>query len=188
MIGRVTASPARRLSSTVFVAVAFGMVALYAAFTAAPLVAEDLTGTRTLSGLPGAAAIAGTSAGTALLSALMARRGRRPGLAVGWVTGVAGAVLALLAIAGGSFVAFVLAMLVLGVGHGANQLARFAAADPYPLVRRGLVLSLVVWPGRSGQWSARTSSTRSGRSLSGSAWPRSRGATSQPRPRSGSPP
>ena len=131
--------PAGRLSATVFVAVAFGMVALYAAFTAAPLVAEDLTGTRALSGLPGAAAIAGTSAGAALLSAFMARRGRRPGLTVGWMTGVAGAALALLALAGGSFVAFVLAMLVLGVGHGANQLARFAAADPHPLVRRGLV-------------------------------------------------
>ncbi len=142
--------PARRLSTTVFVAVAFGMVALYAAFTAAPLVAEDLTGSRTLSGLPGAAAIAGTSTGAALLSALMARRGRRPGLVLGWVAGAGGAVLALLAVAGGSFVVFVLAMLVLGVGHGANQLARFAAADPHPLTRRGLVLSLVVWAGTIG--------------------------------------
>lgn len=52
--------PARRLSGTVFVGSAFGMVALCAAFTAAPLVAEDLTGSRTWSGLPGAAAIAGT--------------------------------------------------------------------------------------------------------------------------------
>lgn len=150
MAGDATSHAARRLSWTVFVGVAFGMVALYAAFTAAPLVAEDLTGSRTWSGLPGAAAIAGTSTGTALLAALMAARGRRPGLAAGWVSGVAGALLALVAIAGGSFVLFVLAMVALGVGHGANQLARFAAADPHPLTRRGLVLSLVVWAGTIG--------------------------------------
>ena len=150
MGGGVAAGPARRLTVTVFVSVAFGMVALYAAFTAAPLVAEDLTGTRTWSGVPGAAAIAGTSAGTALLSALMARRGRRPGLAAGWASGTAGAVLALVGIAAGSFVLFVLAMLVLGIGHGANQLARFAAADPHPMRRRGTVLSLVVWAGTIG--------------------------------------
>jgi MFS family permease len=142
--------PPRRLTATVFVSVAFGMVALYAAFTAAPLVAEDLTGARTWSGLPGAAAIAGTSLGTAVLSALMARRGRRPGLVAGWATGAAGAVLALAGIAAGSFVLFVSAMLVLGVGHGANQLARFAAADLHPVRRRGTVLSLVVWVGTIG--------------------------------------
>lgn len=72
MVGDAVGDPARRLSSTVFVGVAFGMVALYAALTAAPLVAEDLTGSRTWSGLPGAAAIAGTSTGTALLAAFMA--------------------------------------------------------------------------------------------------------------------
>lgn len=142
--------PKRRLSATVVVAVALGMVAFYAAFTAAPLVAEDLTGGRTLSGLPGAAVIAGTSIGAATLSALMARRGRRAGLTLGWATGVAGAALALWAIVAGSFVAFVAAMLVLGIGHGANQLARFAAADPYPTSRQGLVLSLVVWAGTIG--------------------------------------
>ncbi len=97
MAGDAASRTARRLSSTVFVGVALGMVALYAAFTAAPLVAEDLTGSRTWSGLPGAAAIAGTSTGTALLAALMAARGRRPGLAAGWVSGVAGALLALVA-------------------------------------------------------------------------------------------
>ncbi len=150
MDGPVGTGPARRLTATVFVGVAFGMVALYAAFTAAPLVAEDLTGTRAWSGVPGAAAIAGTSAGTALLSALMARRGRRPGLAAGWATGMGGAVLALVGIAAGSFALFVLALFVLGIGHGANQLARFAAADPHPVGRRGTVLSLVVWAGTIG--------------------------------------
>lgn len=141
---------ARRLSWTVFVSVALGMVALYAAFTAAPLVAEDITGTRTWSGLPGAAAILGTAAGTAGLSAVMSRRGRRPGLVLGWTVGALGAIAAILAIQRASLPLLIAAMVVLGIGHGANQLARFAAADPHPMERRGTVLSLVVWAGTVG--------------------------------------
>ena len=141
---------ARRLSWSVFVSVALGMVALYAAFTAAPLVAEDLTGSRTWSGLPGAAAILGTAAGTAGLSAVMSRRGRRPGLVLGWTVGALGAVAAILAIQSASLPLFITAMVILGIGHGANQLARFAAADPHPMARRGTILSLVVWAGTVG--------------------------------------
>lgn len=141
---------ARRLSRTVFVSVALGMVALYAAFTAAPLVAEDITGSRTWSGLPGAAAILGTAAGTAGLSAVMSRRGRRPGLVLGWAIGALGAVAAILAIQGATLPLLIAAMVILGIGHGANQLARFAAADPHPVERRGTVLSLVVWAGTVG--------------------------------------
>jgi MFS family permease len=141
---------ARRLSWTVFVSVALGMVALYAAFTAAPLVAEDLTGSRTWSGLPGAAAILGTAAGTAGLSVVMSRRGRRPGLVLGWTVGGLGAIAAILAIQSASLPSFIAAMVILGIGHGANQLARFAAADPHPMERRGTILSLVVWAGTVG--------------------------------------
>lgn len=150
MSNSAASGPAKRLSGTVFVSVAFGMIALYAAFTAAPLVAEDITGTRTWSGIPGAAAILGTAGGAATLSTLMSRRGRRPGLVAGWVVGVLGALIALAAVQAGSFPLLVVAMLVVGVGHGANQLARFAAADPYPVARRGTVLSFVVWAGTIG--------------------------------------
>lgn len=80
----------------------------------------------------------------------MATRGRCLGLVIGWATGVVGAVLALTGIAIGSIVLFVAAMFVLGIGHGANQLARFLAADPHPWARGGTVLSLVVWAGTVG--------------------------------------
>lgn len=150
MLSTVVDGSARRLTWTVFVSVAFGMVALYAAFTAAPLVAEDITGTRAWSGLPGAAAILGTAVGAAALSGVMSRRGRRPGLVAGWTLGVLGAVAALFATQVGSLVLLVVGMLVVGVGHGANQLARFAACDPHPPARRGTVLSLVVWAGTIG--------------------------------------
>lgn len=141
---------AKRLTRTVFGSVALGMTGFYAAFTAAPLIAEDITGTARWSGLPGAAAILGTAGGAALLSEIMARRGRRPGLVAGWLVAAVGAIAAMAATTVGSFAALLAAMLVLGCGHGANQLARFAAADPQPPARRGRVLSLVVWAGTVG--------------------------------------
>lgn len=115
VLSAVVKGPAGRLSWTVFVSVAFGMVALYAAFTAAPLAAEDITGTRAWSGLPGAAAILGTAVGAAALSGLMSRRGRRPGPVAGWSVGVSGAVAALVATQVGSVVLLVAGMLVVGI-------------------------------------------------------------------------
>lgn len=126
------------------------MTGFYAALTVAPLIAEDLTGARTWSGLPGAAVILGTACGTVLLSELMRHRGRRPGLSVGWMAGAAGAGAATAAVARGTFPLFVVALLVIGLGHGATQLARFAAADAHPVHRKGRVLSLVVWGGTIG--------------------------------------
>lgn len=140
----------RRLTWTVCASVTFGMVAIFAGYTAAPLVAVELTGGRTWSGLPGAAAILGTAGGAAVLAEVMVRHGRRLGLAAGWMMGALGALLAVAATVAGSFPFLLVAMLVLGVGHGANQLARYAAADVHPPERRGRVLSLVVWVGTIG--------------------------------------
>lgn len=114
-----------------------GMVSYYAAFTAAPLIAEDLTGGRTWAGLPGAAVILGTALGAAALSEVMQRRGRRQGLVLGWLAGAVGGGIAIAAMIAGSFALFVAGFLALGLGHGANQLARFAAADPQRVRQRG---------------------------------------------------
>lgn len=138
-------SAGRRVTATAFASVALGTTAMYAALTVAPLAAEDLTGSAAWSGLPNAALIVGTAAGAAGLSALMARHGRRPGLIGGWVVGAAGGGLAVAALVAGLLWLLVVAMTVVGVGHGASQLARYAAADAQPEGRRGGVLSLVVW-------------------------------------------
>ena len=140
----------RRLTGTVFVTVAFGMVAFYAALTAAPLVAVELTGTERWSGVPGAAGLVGIATASAVLAEEMARRGRRAGLVLGWTTGAVGAAGAVAAIAVGWFPLLLLAMLAIGWGHSANLLARYAAADASPVARRASMLSLVVWAGTIG--------------------------------------
>ncbi len=110
-----------------------------------------MTGSRATSGFPGATAILGAAAGSALLSGVMARRGRRSGLRLGYAIGLAGALTTLLVTgAEASFVLLVAGMFLLGIGHAANQLSRFAAADMHEPAQRGPVLGWVVWAGTIG--------------------------------------
>ena len=86
----------RRRTVRVLVAgVALGSTGHIAAVTVAPIVASELTGTPALSGVPGAAVVLGAAVGASALSALMARRGRRPGISAGYGLGVIGAVIAI---------------------------------------------------------------------------------------------
>ena len=115
----------------------------------ATLVAADTLGA-TWSGAPNTAAVLGTAAGTLTLAGFMARRGRRAGLLLGYGIAVSGALIATAAVLTGSLILLVVALLLLGIGNGGAQLARYAAAELYPLERRGFGLSSVVWAGTIG--------------------------------------
>ncbi len=129
----------------IFAGAALGTTGLFAAFTVAPLIARELTGSSAWSGIPGAIGVAGTAAGAAVLSAVMGRRGRASGLRLGYLVGLAGAVVTVGAAALGSFLVLLAGMALVGVGHSSNQLARFAAADPYPVERRAAIVGWIVW-------------------------------------------
>lgn len=133
-----------------FTSVALGTTSFVASVTVAPLAGEDLSNSATLSGLPWTAGVLGTGLGSALLSQLMARRGRAPGLALGYVCGALGGLVAVIAIASGWFALFVPAIFVMGAGNAANHLSRYAAADLYPPERRASGLGTVVWAGAIG--------------------------------------
>jgi MFS family permease len=128
----------------------FGTASFSAAVTVAPLIAVDITGSTALSGLPGAAIVAGTAVGATLLSSIARRRGSRTGLGFGYLVGSVAAVAAVIATAAAGFWGLIVSMLVMGVGHSANQLARYVAADAYAPHRRASVLSWVVWAGTIG--------------------------------------
>jgi len=134
----------------IFAAAALGNTGLYAAFTAAPLVALEIGASRGWSGVPGATALIGTALGSAVLASIMARRGRRAGLRLGWVVGVLGGIGAVAAVANGSFPGLLAGMALIGIAHAANQLARFAAADLHPEQSRPTVLGWLVWAGTIG--------------------------------------
>lgn len=140
----------RRLTAVLFAAVGLGTTGYIAAVTVTGLATRAITGSATLAGLPGAIAVAGTAIGTSVLSATVARHGRRPGLFAGYAAGAAGAGVAALGVVLSSLPVLLAGMAVLGFGQASAQLARYAASDMAPPGRRGSAVSWVVWAGTVG--------------------------------------
>jgi MFS family permease len=111
----------------------------------ATLVADDIAGTSALSGAPGAAVVLGAALGASLLSALMARRGRRPGIVAGYGIGVVGAAIAVASVVMRSVPLLMVGTLLIGFGNASNQLSRYVAADLVPNANRASAIGLVVW-------------------------------------------
>jgi MFS family permease len=135
----------RRLAA-LCIGVALMHTTMIGASTIGTLLAADIMGSA-WSGVPNTAGVLGTAAGTLWLSALMARRGRRFGLLFGYLLAAVGAVVATAAVVAASMPTLLMGMGLLGVGNGAGQLSRYAAADLYPPGRRSLAIGIVVWTG-----------------------------------------
>ncbi len=135
----------RRSRNTLIAGVALGSTGHIAAVTVATIVAKDLLGSQTWAGLPGATVVLGAALGSVLLSALMARRGRRIGLVTGYSVGVLGALVATAAVMTRSFPLLLVGTVLIGFGNTSNQLSRYTAADLVPPERRASAIGLVVW-------------------------------------------
>ena len=125
--------------------VALGSTGHIAAATVSAIVAQHLGGSTVWAGVPGAAVVLGAAAGAVVLANLMVRRGRRFGLGLGYVIGVAGALIAILAVIAGSLAWFIAGTILIGFGNASNQLSRYTAADLYPEERRASSIGIVVW-------------------------------------------
>lgn len=135
----------RRAFGAVFAGVAISTTGFLASNTVNGLVAEDLTGSATWSGLPAAATVLGTAAGAAALAMVVRRWGPRAGLSLGYLLATIAISLATVAILIRSFPLFVSALFLFGVGFGSNRLARYAAADLYPIEQRATMIGWIVW-------------------------------------------
>jgi MFS family permease len=135
----------RRSIWTLVAGVALGSTGHIAAVTVASIVAQHLGGTAVWGGVTGAAVVLGAAGGAVVLSALMIRRGRRTGLATGYVISVGGALIATTAVLASSLPLLLVGTCLIGFGNSSNQLSRYAAADLYPDDRRASAIGLVVW-------------------------------------------
>src|SRR4029079_5739563 len=88
----ITYSPtaARRIVTTLFITQCFGSAALIANATVNAIVGATLSGRDDLAGLPGTLLLVGAASTAPWAGRLMQRRGRRPGLALGFFVGTAG--------------------------------------------------------------------------------------------------
>lgn len=134
-----------RLIWTLFAGNGISSTAYIGLVTVSSLIAEEVTGSASLSGLPNAIGTLGTAAGAAALSALSFRVGRRRAFSLGFTIAVVGAILTATSIGIGSLPVLLLGMAVIGFGRSVSQLARFAAGDLRQEEHRASAISLIVW-------------------------------------------
>ena len=139
-----------RLMATLLAAQVCGSTGHSISLAVGSIVAADITGTNTWSGLPVATAALGAALASLPLARAMGRYGRRPGLALGYGLAVLGSGLGMAGVLVRSFPLLLLGMALFGIGNASNLLARFAAADVSPLAHRGRAIGLIVGGGTIG--------------------------------------
>src|SRR6266436_7922015 len=133
------------LMATLFVAQVCGSTGHSIGMAIGSILAASITGTNTWSGLPVAVGALGTALASWPLARLMARSGRRPGLALGYGLAIVGALLGMAGVAVRSFPLMLAGMALFGIASTSNLLARYAAADVSTGAQRGRAMGLIVW-------------------------------------------
>ena len=134
----------RRTLRVLIAAQILGGAGFFLGIVVAVLLADELTDSESLLGVPTAVAVMVSALAAAPLGAGMQRAGRRPGLVAGQLCAAVGAVV--IVVAGGieSFALFCVGMGAFGIGNTANLLARYAASDLAPAERRGRAISTIL--------------------------------------------
>jgi MFS family permease len=135
----------RHTVRTLVVSQALGGLGMSIGIAVAALLAEDISGSEKLAGLAQTMQVLGAAVASFLLAHLMARRGRRVGLSLGYLIGAAGAAGCVLAGVVRSFPLMLLGATLLGATTAANNQSRYAATDLALPGRRARALSIVVW-------------------------------------------
>ena len=139
-----------RLLVVLFLSAALNRTGFIAVFTVTALAAEDILGSARWSGLAAAFGTLGLAVGTTPMAAMMARRGRRPGLVVGLSVAVVGAAVSAYGVRSASFLLLLGGLFLFGFGNSADRMSRYAAADIAPVAIRSSAIAAVVWAGTVG--------------------------------------
>jgi MFS family permease len=135
----------RRTIGTLVAAQSLGGLGITIGIAVAAILAEEISGSESLAGLAQTFQVLGAAVASFVLARVMGRKGRRPGLALGYVLGAFGGLLCVVAGAIDSFVTLLAGAALLGSTTAANNQSRYAATDLARPERRGRSLSLVVW-------------------------------------------
>lgn len=123
-----------------------GAAALASAVTVGAFVIQDILGSETSwGGIATATVTTGTAVMAQVLSRMMMRRGRRPGLQLGYALAAMGAVLAAIGAEMGSLAVFLVGLFLFGNGQASNLLARYAATDLARPEERARSMSRIVF-------------------------------------------
>jgi MFS family permease len=112
--------------------------------TVGALLAQDMLSSTSLAGLPSALGTAGSALAAVAVGRISQARGRRPGLAAGYLTGALGSAGVTVAAVIGSPALLFLALFVYGAGTATNLQARYAGADLAAPAHRARAVSTVL--------------------------------------------
>ncbi|MGI5453532.1 MFS transporter [Streptomyces sp. CA-249302] len=117
---------------------------LAAGITVGALLAQDMLGSSDLAGLPSALFTAGSALAAVSIGRISQARGRRPGLAAGYLTGAVGSAGVIAAAVADNPVLLFVALFVYGAGTATNLQARYAGADLAAPAHRARAVSTVL--------------------------------------------
>ncbi|WP_172255033.1 MFS transporter [Saccharibacillus deserti] len=119
----------RRTLLTVILSQIFGGAGLAAGVTVGALLAQDMLGTDSFTGVPTALFTLGSAAAALLVGRYSQRFGRRTGLGLGFIAGGIGAVGVIFAALTDSIALLLVSLLIYGAGSATNLQARYAGTD-----------------------------------------------------------
>jgi len=122
-----------------------GGIGVAAGVAAGSLLVADVTGSEGLAGLAQTSGVIGAAVAAAPLAMLSNRRGRRPGLALGFLLGGVGGLVVIASAVAGFLPTLLAGTMLVGAATAAGQQSRYAASDLAEPSRVGFSLSLVVW-------------------------------------------
>ncbi|WP_369199571.1 MFS transporter [Streptomyces sp. PU-14G] len=135
----------RRVHTALVVSQILGGLGNATAAALAAVLAEQIGGSEAVAGLASTSSVIGAALLSLPFAALMARRGRRAGLATAYAVAAAGGVTVLVAATLRNFPLLLVGMAAFGASNAANLQARFAAADLAQPRHRARAISTVVW-------------------------------------------
>ena len=143
---RVTTVPTIRSRLPVLVTCQIlGGVGVATGIAVGGLLAEQISGSASMSGLAQSASVLGGALLAVPLATIAERRGRAPALSTGYLVAFAGAMLVLASAVLDRFSLLLCGMTLFGAATAPGLQARYAAIDGVDGAHRGRVLSTVVW-------------------------------------------
>jgi MFS family permease len=118
-----------RILRVLFASQVLSGAGLAAGVTVGALLAQDMLGSTSLAGLPSALFTTGSALAAVAVGRISQTRGRRPGLATGYLTGAIGSAGVIIAAVLDNPVLLFITLCVYGAGTATNLQARYAGAD-----------------------------------------------------------
>nr|WP_199749541.1 MFS transporter [Cytobacillus oceanisediminis] len=134
----------KRTLMVVVISQIFGGAGLAAGVTVGALIAQDMLGTDSVTGIPTALFTLGSAGAALLVGRLSQRFGRRPGLAAGFLAGGIGAIGVVVSSLINSILLLFISLLIYGAGTATNLQARYAGTDLANPTQRAKAISMAM--------------------------------------------